>query len=234
VRTGEPVARGGLRGRQSASHPFTLSRFHAFSCLTLVLLCQACTSGPPPPDTRPYEQQITEWRQSKDAAFRSTSRDSFSPIPEAQRAAFPGLVYFPVDPAYKVPAYLTLQPSKPPQFIELQTSGPEERRMVPTGGSLAGTVGGPTYKLIAFADEGSLTRLFVPFYDLTNGTETYRGGRYLEIDRTATGIYDLDFNHASNPYCVYNTHYDCPLPPRENRLTVAIRAGEELPASYNH
>ena len=170
---------------------------HCLILAGLLLVSSACTSGPPPPDTRPYEQQVIAWRQSKDAAFRSTSRDSFSPIPEAQRATFPGLVYFPIDPAYKVPAYLTLQPTQPPQFIELQTSGPERRRKVQKVGSLAFTLAGQTYKLIAFADEGSLTRLFVPFYDLTNGTETYRGGRYLEIDRTATGIYDLDFNHAS-------------------------------------
>jgi uncharacterized protein (DUF1684 family) len=202
--------------------------------ILLVLVSSACTSGPPPPDNRPYEQQVAAWRQSKDAAFRSTSRDSFSPIPEAQRAAFPGLAYFPVGQTYRVPAYLTLQPTQPPQFIELQTSGPEQRRRVQKVGSLAFTLAGEPYKLIAFADEGSLTRLFVPFYDLTNGRETYRGGRYLEIERTATGIYDLDFNHATNPYCVYSTSYDCPIPPRENRLTVAIRAGEMLPASYNH
>ena len=205
-------------------------------CLILGLagLAAACTSGPPPPDTRPYEQQVGAFRQAKDAAFRSMSRDSFSPIPEAQRATFPGLSYFTIDSSYRVPAYLTLQSTQPPQFIELQTSGPEQRRKMQKVGSLAFTIGGQAYKLIAFADEGSLTRLFVPFYDLTNGRETYRGGRYLEIDRTATSIYDLDFNHASNPYCVYNTSYDCPIPPRENRLTAAVRAGEALPASYNH
>jgi uncharacterized protein (DUF1684 family) len=212
----------------------TRSRCQFGYCLALALACYGCTSGPAPPDTRPYEQQVAAWRQAKDVAFRSTSRDSFSPIPDAQRATFPGLTYFPIDQAYRVPASLTLQPTQTPQFIELQTSGPEQRRRVQKVGSLAFTMGGETYKLIAFADEGSLTRLFVPFYDLTNGSETYRGGRYLEIDRTATGIYDLDFNHASNPYCVYNTSYDCPIPPRENRLTVAIRAGEALPASYKH
>jgi hypothetical protein len=144
------------------------------------------------------------------------------------------LTYFPVDQTFRVPAYLTLESTQPPRFIVLQTSGPEQRRQVQNVGSLAFTLAGEQCKLLAFADEGSLTRLFVPFYDLTNGTETYRGGRYLEIDRTATGIYDLDFNHATNPYCVYNTSYDCPIPPRENRLTVAVRAGETLPPSYDH
>ena len=58
--------------------------------------------------------------------------------------------------------------------------------------------------------------------------ETYPGGRYLELDRTATGIYDLDFNRAYHPFCYYNPKYDCPYPPRENRLTTPIRAGEKM------
>src|SRR3712207_8803292 len=42
--------------------------------------------------------------------------------------------------------------------------------------------------------------------------------RSLDLDRTATGIYDLDFNRAYNPFCVFNVEYECPVPPRENRL----------------
>jgi uncharacterized protein (DUF1684 family) len=73
-----------------------------------------------------------------------------------------------------------------------------------------------------------MKRLFVPFGDLTNNVETYGGGRYLDLDRTPTGLYDLDYNRAYHPYCVYNTTYECPVPPRENRLAVAIPAGERL------
>ena len=194
----------------------------------------ACSSGPGPVDTRPYEQQVLAWRQAKDQAFRSTSPGSESPIPDPQRAAFPGLIYFPIDAAFRVPASLTLQPSQDPQIFRVQTSGPEKERRMPKVGTLTFSIQGQQYRLVAFAEEGSLSRLFVPFSDLTNGAETYRGGRYLDIDRTSTGIYDLDFNRATNPYCVYNPNYDCPIPPRENRLTVAIRAGEKLPASYEH
>ena len=78
------------------------------------------------------------------------------------------------------------------------------------------------------ASEADLRRLFVPFGDLTNGTETYPGGRYLDLDRTATGIYDLDFNRAYHPFCLFNPKYDCPVPPRENRLKLPVRAGERL------
>lgn len=143
-----------------------------------------CTSGPPPPDTRPYEQQVQDWRKLKDDAFRSLAEDGPSPLPEAQRASFPGILYFPIDPDYHVPAALTRETSRSPRFIELQTSGPELRRQAELVGTLGFTIKGAPYKLIAFAGEGSLDRLFVPFADLTNGAETYRGGRYLELDRT--------------------------------------------------
>ena len=64
------------------------------------------------------------------------------------------------------------------------------------------------------------------FSDLTSGTETYPAGRYIDLYRNATGLYELDFNRAFNPYCYYNESYDCPFPPPENRLQLPIRAGE--------
>ena len=196
--------------------------------LSVIVVSLACTSGPHPVDDRPYEQRVLDWRHEKDAAFRTGNE---SPIVESQRASFSGLSYFPIDPSYHVPAYLTREPAQPPVIIELQTSGPELRRKLQKVGSLGFAINGSSYKLTAFADEGSLSRLFVPFGDLTNGGETYNGGRYLELDRTATGLYDLDFNRAFHPFCVYNPKYDCPVPPRENRLPVAIRAGERLGAT---
>ena len=60
--------------------------------------------------------------------------------------------------------------------------------------------------------------------------ETYGGGRYLELKQTPTGLYDLDFNTAYHPYCVYNASFVCPLPPRENWLAVRIDAGGTTPS----
>ena len=73
-----------------------------------------------------------------------------------------------------------------------------------------------------------MRRMFVPVGDLTNCSETYQGGRYLDLDRTASGVYDLDFNRAYHPFCLFNSGYDCPVPPRENRLPLPVRAGERL------
>jgi uncharacterized protein (DUF1684 family) len=203
--------------------------------LAAAAFAQACSSGPPPPDTRPYEQRVIEWRKQKDDMFRSTAQGSESPLPAAQRASFSGLNYYPIDPAYQVPARLTLETTDPPVIVELQTSSRTERDRYRKVGTLGFSLGGNAYKLTAYALEaGSLTRLFVPFGDLTNGQETYRGGRFLELEQTATGLYDLDFNRAYNPFCVFNNSYICPVPPRENRLAVPIRAGEKLPLDYKH
>jgi uncharacterized protein (DUF1684 family) len=191
-----------------------------------VLGPQACTSGPPPVDDRPYDAQVQAYRTEKDAAFRS-SRDS--PIPDAARASFPGLLYFPIDARYRVPALLTETPANPPVLIQLQmsSSATEQMRKV---GTLGFTLEGAAVTLTAFAEEHAtdMRHLFVPFTDLTSGSETYKHGRYLDLDRTPTGLYDLDFNRAYHPSCVYNPNYECPVPPKENHLGVAVRAGERL------
>ena len=70
--------------------------------------------------------------------------------------------------------------------------------------------------------------LHVYFTDATSGRESYRM-RYLDVIPGADGRYVLDFNRAYNPACAYSPHYNCPIPPPENRLAVAIRAGERMP-----
>ena len=100
-------------------------------------------------------------------------------------------------------------------------------------GALTFTLKGQPMTLTAFVEAAApdMNRLFVPFSDLTSGTETYAAGRFLDLDRTATQIYELDFNRAYIPYCYYNASYECPYPPPENRLKVPIRAGERMKES---
>lgn len=171
-----------------------------------------------------YEEEIGGWRAEKDGYMRSAE----SPLPPEKRAGFPPLLYFPVSETYRVPAELEVIPGA--DVIEMSTSTGLRRKMRRIG-TLRFTLQGQPLTLTAFVDasETDMRRLFVPFNDLTNGAETYPGGRYLDLERTATGIYDLDFNRAYSPFCVFNVNYDCPVPPRENRLKVAVRAGEKLP-----
>jgi len=193
---------------------------HGFRWFGLVLLLAAgCAKEPPP-----YPDQIAAWHAEKDQFMQESSQ---SPVPADQRAAFPPLAYFPTDPAYRVPAALKPATSNAP--IDMLTSTGQKRQMRRVG-TLAFTLNGQPLTLGAFveAEQQDLRRLFVPFGDLTNGVETYNGGRYLELDRTATAFYDLDFNRAFHPFCLYNSAYDCPYPPAESRLKVPIRAGEKL------
>jgi uncharacterized protein len=191
----------------------------ALAIVTLLAAVAACSSEP----EAPYLERIAAWRAEKDRFMRSSE----SPVAEPQRSAFPELPYFPTNEEYRVPAALT--PGKVEDILEMPTSTGQRRHMRRIG-ALEFTLKGEPLKLTAFADasDTDLRRLFVPFFDRTNGTETYPGGRYLDLDRTATGIYDLDFNRAYHPFCLFNATYDCPVPPRENRLPVPVRAGEKL------
>lgn len=185
----------------------------------LLVVVSACT-----PKERPYAEEIAEWRAEKDLFMRESSQ---SPIPSAERAGFPPLQYFPIDPDYRVPAALRVIQSD--DVFEMDTSDGAKRKMR-RAGTLQFTLKGQPATLTAFVDatENDMTRLFVPFGDLTAGTETYPGGRYLDLTRTQTGVYDLDFNRAYNPFCYFNPSFICPVPPPENRLKIPIRAGEKL------
>ena len=70
--------------------------------------------------------------------------------------------------------------------------------------------------------------MFLPFTDLTNGEETYEGGRYIELEIPDKNYIVIDFNKAYNPYCAYNYIYSCPIPPEENDLKIEIKAGVKL------
>ena len=72
--------------------------------------------------------------------------------------------------------------------------------------------------------------LFMPFYDTTNYVSTFGGGRYLDfvLDDIKDNKIIIDFNKAYNPYCAYASGYNCPIPPNENKLHIAIEAGEKL------
>jgi len=77
---------------------------------------------------------------------------------------------------------------------------------------------------------------FLPFVDALAGKETYPAGRYVEPEPLANSKFLIDFNLAYNPYCAYNENWSCPLTPFENRLKVAIAAGEKIPGGdwVNH
>ena len=74
--------------------------------------------------------------------------------------------------------------------------------------------------------------LFLPLRDATSGQESYGGGRYLDLSITENNTIILDFNRLYNPYCVYSHRYSCPIPPKENYISLPINAGEKVPIGH--
>lgn len=198
-----------------------------FIALATGVLVGGCNAGAPPPAANDgdYMSQIQVERAEKDAAFRDQPNE---PVPADRMDEMLPLKYFPPDPEYVVPASLKIAEER--IIVEMPTSTGELRKEERVG-VLEFTLKGRQLSLGAFIEAGSndVDRLFVPFSDLTAGTETYAAGRYMDLERTPTGLYSVDFNKAYNPYCYYNAKFDCPYPPRENRLPLPVRAGERLP-----
>ena len=189
--------------------------------LAAAFLIASCRSTPPP-EPRDYVGKIAAERAAKDAAFAAGD----DPIPRARHAEFLPLGYFPIDPDYDAPG--VLKPIDDKTIVEMPTSTGANRKMRRVG-SLEFTLKGQPMKLSAFNEVGTDPgSLFVAFSDLTSGTETYAAGRFMDLVRNGTGIYEVDFNRAYIPYCYYNPTYECPYPPPENRFKIPIRAGERV------
>jgi uncharacterized protein (DUF1684 family) len=173
-----------------------------------------------------YPDAVAAFRAQKDDVFKNGRG---SPIPAEERGAFRGLPYFPVDAGLRFEG-LTLEPytgSEPVQF-QIPTSDGQLRE-AERAGVLRFDRDGTSHSLTGytFAGGGSES-VFVPFLDLTSGTESYGAGRYLDLYPEHDGTYALDFNLAYHPSCVYDPKYSCPLTPAENRLPIRIEAGERL------
>ncbi|HEX5590922.1 MAG TPA: DUF1684 domain-containing protein [Candidatus Limnocylindrales bacterium] len=175
-----------------------------------------------------YPDAIRAFREDKDAYFRTGER---SPIPAAERPTFTGLRYFDVDESLRFWG-LALEPygGAEPTSFEIPTSD-GKLRPAERAGTFHFEVAGVPCSLTGYIFAGgSADQVFVPFLDGTAGRETYGAGRYLDLEREDDGTFELDFNLAYHPSCVYDAKFSCPLTPAENRLPVRIEAGERLPA----
>jgi uncharacterized protein (DUF1684 family) len=165
-----------------------------------------------------YLARLNNERIAKDAFLQGNAE---SPLPAAARDTFTRLPYYEPTADFKLEALFT--PTTPDSLLGQLRAG-----------TVTFTYNGRDYTLIAFWEEGKRQKLFIPFRDGTSGKETYGGGRYLSLpianpQSNEPQPVELDFNYAYHPYCVYNPAYVCPVPPPQNRLEVAVTAGERLP-----
>ncbi|MDH5474904.1 MAG: DUF1684 domain-containing protein [Cyclobacteriaceae bacterium] len=165
------------------------------------------------------------YRKKLNKAFKDPTE---SPLTKEDFKLFKKLVFFPFDEAYKVPA--TLVVNTLPQFFKMPTTT-SRMPIYSTYGRLVFTISGVEYSLQVYQNQdlknksGYEDYLFVPFTDITNGEDTYEGGRYLDFRIPKTEEVIIDFNKAYNPYCAYSDRYSCPKVPIINNLPIRITAG---------
>ncbi|HWY02375.1 MAG TPA: DUF1684 domain-containing protein [Candidatus Acidoferrum sp.] len=137
---------------------------------------------------------------------------------------FKGMAFFPLDLDYRVTA--TWVPEQGKQTIEIpNVLGDVTAQVIP--GVAVFKVHGAELKLTALGGDAK-TGLFFVFSDLTSQSDTYPAGRFLDSDPVENGHVVLDFNRAYNPPCAVTPYATCPLAPKQNRLRVAIPAGEKF------
>jgi uncharacterized protein len=147
----------------------------------------------------------------------------------AALAAFHGVESYPADGGWRVVARFEPHP-RPTSIPITNILGMTEQE--PSPGLVVFEHGGRTYRLDALDNgDGSLELLFA---DATSGRETYGAGRFLDTDPPRDGKVVVDFNKAYNPPCAFTTFATCPLPPRQNRLAVAVTAGEKKYGEGHH
>lgn len=146
------------------------------------------------------------------------------------RTGFVGIDYWPADPSWQVEG--TFVPNPPGQTIEIASIiGTTDQ--VSNPGKIEFQHDGKTYSIEA-QDEGD-GELFLVFADRTNGHGSYGAGRFLYTPMPdANGKVLVDFNQSYNPPCAFTAFATCPLPPPENRLDLAITAGEKAYAKPPH
>ncbi len=137
---------------------------------------------------------------------------------------FKGMMFFPLDMSYRVTA--TWIPSDGKKTVEVPNALGEVTSD-PAPGLVTFKVNGQELKLTAIGGDAK-TGLFFVFNDLTAKTDTYPGGRFLDTGPIIDGHVLLDFNRAYNPPCAVTPYATCPLAPKENRLAIAIPAGEKF------
>ncbi len=163
---------------------------------------------------------LSFWLIQRSDRFGIRLRDVHSEI----RKNFGTIEAYPVQESYRVEA--RFEPYDPPKetpiLNEVGTTS-----MSTSPGALVFTLNGKECRLDPLADGLDDESWFIIFADHTTGDETYGSGRFLYTGPPVDGKVIVDFNKAYNPPCAFSPYTTCPLPPPQNHLDVAVRAGEK-------
>ena len=176
-------------------------------------------------EVKKYEACIAKHREKYKLEFAESNR---SPV---KKEDIKYINHFPANHSWWLKAEYTLTPSS--KVIEFSTSS-GDKKAYKQYAVLKFEYQGQLFTLSVYQSQGLMNNpkyknyLFMPFTDLTNGDKSYGGGRYIDLDLNdfKGGYILVDFNKCYNPYCAYANGFSCPIPPKENRLQIAVNAGE--------
>lgn len=190
-----------------------------YALLAIILLVIGYYSVSSGENSEDYQSDVLAERKKKENFLKSSQE---SPFVMAGIEMQP-LDHYPIDPKYRVTA--SVEKIETRQFMMIRNSDGTNLRYLKYAW-LYFKIDEKPQKLLVLKPVFGLG-LFLGFADETSGETTYGGGRYLDLEQIKGDRLTLDFNLAYNPYCAYFSNYNCPLPPKENILKVAISAGEK-------
>jgi uncharacterized protein (DUF1684 family) len=168
---------------------------------------------------------VMEWRKDRDQFFKNHQR---SPLTPTEKKRFKRLKYYPFDSQYVFSSQIeryNFHINNPKYYATFLTNKGTNKRYIRYG-KLQFKLNGKDHTIEVYKSILS-DMLFIPFKDMTNGKETYEGGRYIDAEILPGYRMVLDFNMAYHPSCAYNEKFICALPPKENMLEIEIKAGEK-------
>jgi uncharacterized protein (DUF1684 family) len=198
-----------------------ITSFQAASGVSVTLDGQPAKSGVLKPDSSGSPDllsvnELTMFVIERGERYGIRLRDKNS----LMRKAFKGLKYYPPKEGYRVVGKFVSY--DPPKTIPIPNIlGQVEQ--TPSPGYVVFTLKGRECRLDSITEGDTL---FFIFKDLTSGKETYPPGRFLNTEMPKNGEVILDFNKAYNPPCAFTPYATCALPPEQNKLAIAIEAGE--------
>ena len=151
-----------------------------------------------------------------------------SPLTAEDVKEFRALDFYPINEKFFVIAKLIKAENEKPFGMKTST---DRKPMYIKYGELFFSIDQKSFKLNVYINinlsktEQYKDYLFLPFFDLTSGKESYIGGKYIDLKIPKDDTIAIDFNTSYNPYCAYSSRYSCPKVPLENDLDIEIKAG---------
>ena len=222
-----------MQDKSVPTYPTVMLRTTCLLAFLIALL--SCAGRPRPTATTSSAEEVTgdaaAFQAELSATYLDPERTILDSTKLANLKAHGGLPFFPLDPSYRVVANFT--PYTDPEIVQMPTSS-QRTAEFRVYGRATFTLEGQEVALDVLettnpnVPEEYAGLLFLPFQDATSGGETYGGGRYLDLPKPEGDKLVIDFNKAYQPYCAYSDGFSCPVPPAQNRLPVAVRAGVRM------